>query len=113
MGRLLQVRVSASTFKPADVERAWPALAALAWPQPRAPEAAHGVLELPSDLFEALSHGDWPESRKEALRAGIAKAQQLKGKIEAALADWKARDADTLSYQLEDALDELERAAAE
>jgi len=111
MGRLLQIRVLAQSPRPEDVESNWPTLAQLAWPLPRAPEAVHGVMELPGDLFEHLSHGDWPEERKEALRAGISKAMALKAKLEAALADWKPRDADALSYQLEDTLDELEKAA--
>ena len=38
MGKLLQIRVSAWTYREEDVVRAWPALTALAWPRPQYPD---------------------------------------------------------------------------
>lgn len=112
MGKLLQIRVLAQSARADEVERAYPALCKLAWPQPRVAGAAHGVMELPSDLLEQLHHGDWSAEAKEALRGGVTRAAMLKAKLEASLADWKPRDADSMSYELEDTLDELEKAAA-
>ena len=113
MGRLLQIRVSAETFKPEEVEAAYPTLAKLAWTEPRPQGVTRGMLELPEALFENLSLGDWPEATEEALRAGISKAQGIRRKLEAALADWQPKDADRLSYELEDTLAELEKIAAD
>lgn len=50
MGKLLQIRVSAWTYREEDVVRAWPALAALAWPRPQYPGEKRGVLELVTAL---------------------------------------------------------------
>ena len=45
MGKLLQIRVSAWTYREEDVVRAWPALTALAWPRPQYPDEKRGVLD--------------------------------------------------------------------
>lgn len=44
------------------------------------------------------------------LGTGIREAARLKQELEAALADWQPREANVLSDQLEDVLDNLERA---
>ena len=48
MGRTLQIRVSASTFDPAEVEKRWPRLSALAF----SPVTVK-IEALPPDLFAA------------------------------------------------------------
>ncbi len=113
MGEVLQVRVMAQTYKPESVERRWPVLSKLAWPAPSPAWPHKGVMELPEALFEQLSLGEWPKERQEALRGHISRLLGIRGKLSTALADWKPQEADTLSYQLEDALDELEKLAGE
>lgn len=113
MGKLLQIRVMAQTVRDDDVEQAYPTLAKLAWSEPRPTGVPRGVLELPEALFEHLSMGDWPEDLQSALRPGVSETMGLRGKLNSALADWQPQEADTLSYQLEDALETLERKAKE
>ena len=55
MGKLLQIRVSAWTYREEDVVRAWPALTALAWPRPQYPDEKRGVLELVTALENGRS----------------------------------------------------------
>ena len=64
MGKLLQIRVSAWTYREEDVVRAWPALTALAWPRPQYPDEKRGVLELVTALENGLSFEDWPPSKR-------------------------------------------------
>ena len=71
MGNLLQIRVSAWTYREEDVVRAWPALTALAWPRPQYPDEKRGVLELVTALENGLSFEDWPQAVAEGLREGI------------------------------------------
>ena len=48
------------------------------------------------------------------MKPGFAEAKACVRKLEAALADWDpTKTADTLSYELEDALNKLEKAAAQ
>ena len=56
MGKLLQIRVSAWTYREEDVVRAWPALTALAWPRPQYPDEKRGVLELVTALEIGRAH---------------------------------------------------------
>ena len=62
MGKLLQIRVSAWTYREEDVVRAWPALTALAWPRPQYPDEKRGVLELVTALENGLR--ETPPSRQ-------------------------------------------------
>jgi hypothetical protein len=110
VGRLLQVRVSASTFKPEDVARAWPKLFAAAWPHGVVEGGATGVLELVDGLADSLRFGEMPEQLKKELEPGITRASALKRQLEAALAEWNARRANELSEALEQILDETEKA---
>ncbi|EMG38109.1 hypothetical protein PCS_01071 [Desulfocurvibacter africanus PCS] len=113
MGEVLQVRVMAQTYKPESVERRWPTLSKLAWPAPSPAWPHKGVMELPEALFEQISLGEWPKDRQEILRGPVSGLLGIRGKLSSALADWKPQEADALSYQLEEALDELEKRAAE
>lgn len=78
MGKLLQIRVSAWTYREEDVVRAWPALTALAWPRPQYPDEKRGVLELVTALENGLSFEDWPQAVAEGLREGIGRAAAVK-----------------------------------
>lgn len=115
MGKVLQIRVSASTPYPEDVNRFWPGLFALAWPesQPAAESAgsSRGVLELVQALDDQVRFGIKDKELAAALRKELDRALELKSGIESALGDWKPGEANTLSVQLEDALDSLENIA--
>ncbi len=102
MGQYLQIRVSAETFDPAAVEKAWPRLCALAGGENR-------VLSLAEVLFDKVRFGDVPAELKDRLSPGLEKAAALAERLEAALADRDPQTADALSYELEDRLAELEK----
>jgi len=113
MGRVLQVRVSAATFDPVEVERRWPRLSALAFSPvavkiPALPPETRGVLELVAHLADRLEIGLLPDEALRELPEGITKAAAAKARLEAALAEWNARAANTATDEIEDALDELE-----
>lgn len=109
MGKLLQVRVSASTLDPGKVESSWPILSHLAYPPGHdyAP-AKRGVLELIDTLRARLTAGDVPQGVADKLKAGLGQAEQLARQLEDALASWQAEKAQQLTDKIEDALDELE-----
>jgi len=110
MGKFLQIRVSAETFDPSEVEKAYPNLCKLAWPPQGAPEnGAAGVLELVDALWDQVRFGDAPDALKEKLKPGAEKLAQTKELLENALADRDPRAADALSYRIEDALKELDK----
>ena len=99
MGKLLQIRVSAWTYREEDVVRAWPALTALAWPRPQYPDEKRGVLELVTALENGLSFEDWPQ------------AVAVKKDLEEALFQWEPRKANELSETLEEELATLNERA--
>ena len=110
MGRVLQIRVSASTFDEREVEDRWPGLCRLAFAE--LPEgAARGVLELVEHLADRQRIGLLPDDAAEALGEKARRAAALKSELEEALADWDARKANGLSERLEDLLDDLEKSA--
>ena len=86
MGKLLQIRVSAWTYREEDVVRAWPALTALAWPRPQYPD-------------------------EKRLREGIGRAAAVKKDLEEALFQWEPRKANELSETLEEELATLNERA--
>ena len=96
MGKVLQIRVGVVTWNEDLLEELWPKLAELAFSVPIRHEK-RGVLE----MVRALDEGLGP---------GIRKAARLKQNLEKALADWRPREANVLSDQLEDVLDQLEQA---
>ena len=116
MGRTLQIRVSASTFDPAEVERRWPRLSALAF-SPVAvkiaalPPETRGVLELVEHLADRLVIAVLPAEAQRELAQGIKMAAQAREQLAALLADWKAQEANAATDRIEDALDELEAQA--
>ena len=116
MGRTLQIRVSATTFDPAEVERRWPRLSALAFSPvavkiPALPQETRGVQELVTHLADRLEIGMLPVEAASVLAGGIKKAAAARARLEAELADWNAKAANTATDQIEDALDELESLA--
>lgn len=108
MGKILQIRVSAWTYREEDVFETWPDLSELAWPRPPYPGEKRGVLELVTALENGLAFENWPKSRVSGLKDGIAQVVNVKARLEDALANWEPREANFLSDQLEDALDRLE-----
>ncbi len=111
MGRLLQVRVSVSTYRPEDVEKAWPNLCALAWPTlaPDEELTGRGVLELVGTLENKIRFGVDDQALKDSLSPGMQSAVDLKTRLEQHLADWQPSEANTLTTELESTLDELNR----
>lgn len=108
MGKALQIRVSAVTWDEGLVEKLWPQLSDLAFSVPIKHEK-HGVLEMVRALHEGLTFMKWSEKRRNTMGPLIQKANTIKMQLEEALADWKAREANGYSDQLEAVLDELER----
>ena len=129
MGRILQVRVLAYTYRAEDVVKAWPKLAALAFGFEYVQEARKGGLELEGtsqkgvlDIIRALNDGlmfdAWAvephQDMKEgiaALEPGVKNAMRLIDELESFLADWRASEANQVTVKIEDALDALERQA--
>lgn len=116
MGRTLQVRVSATTFDPAEVGRRWPRLTGLAFSPvavkiPALPEERRGVLELVEHLADRLEIGMLPDEASAELADGIRRASAAREQLAAHLADWNPREANLDTDRIEDALDELEKQA--
>ncbi|GAB6176256.1 hypothetical protein JCM16814_11470 [Desulfobaculum senezii] len=115
MGKILQIRVSASTPYPDDVKRAWPRLFAIAWPETDAPVTAGGgqpgVVELVTALDDQVRFGLKDKELKATLREGLDTALGLVANLDAALGDWNPGEANAISVRLEDALDALEEKA--
>lgn len=110
MGKYLQIRVSAGTFDPADVEKNYPRLCRVAWEDNGRPTFGEpGVFNLVERLEEVVRFGDLDPTVKGLLRDGVQRAFESKMELEAALADWDPRRADKISYELEDRLLELEK----
>ncbi|MDR0816300.1 MAG: hypothetical protein LBN28_02750 [Desulfovibrio sp.] len=108
MGKALQIRVSAVTWNKDLMEEMWPKLSELAFSVPIKHEG-HGVLEMVRALNEGLVFMQWSRARKKAMGEGIRRAAGLKKALEEALANWQPREANALSDQLEDTLDQLEK----
>ena len=115
MGRYLQVRVSASTWKPEELEKAWPRLTALAWPH-EAPVVAEpggaprGVLELVDRLRDMAQFGDLPDEAAPVVAERLPALVEARDALGRALADWKPSEANDLSVTLEEGLAALDKA---
>jgi len=109
MGKLLQVRVSASTVDPGKVDDAWPILSHLAYPPGHdyAP-AKRGVLELIETLRARVSAGEVSPGVALRIDPGLGKAEALSRELAEALAAWQAEKAQMLTEKIEDALSDLE-----
>lgn len=108
MGKILQIRVSATTFDPDQVKKRWPNLFKMAWGE-ESPGPNRGVLELAATLADRKRLGMLSDAA--SMAQDIDKAEALGESLEAALGDWQAAKANEISDRLEDQLDELEKAA--
>lgn len=108
MGKVLQIRVSAWTFSEDEVKSTWPALWKLVWGEGGDAIPKKGVLELAQAVFDAVRAGLIPPEQAEPLRDKAEEAEELRLKIEAALAARDPKGADGLTYDLEDSLAALE-----
>jgi len=111
MGRILQIRVSATTFDEKAVEKAWPVLNKLVWEKGEFMNPSRGVMELAHAAFTAVDAGLLPSQQAGALEKDARRAEEIRRSLEQALGDWDAKMADRLAYELEDVLDELEQTA--
>jgi len=107
MGKILQIRVSAWTYDEAEVEAAWPRLAELAFSVPLK-HHKRGVLEMVAALDDGFRFMDWPAALKDSIALDLRRVVAIKDQLEGALADWEPRRANSLSNELEDALDAIE-----
>lgn len=107
MGKYLQIRVKAETFRPEDLPEAWPFLCRAVWGE-NAKHKPKGLLELVQDLSDRWQFGDWNKEAKKELEPGIKEAVRLRDQLDTALGDWKPTEANKLSDALEDALASLE-----
>jgi hypothetical protein len=114
MGKILQIRVLATTYRPNDVLEQWPRLCALAWPrEDELPETRLGVLQLIDALSDQQQFGEWGSELQDKLKTPLQDILILKSSLQTALSNWNAQKANELSFNLEDALDELEQDAPE
>ena len=119
MGRNLFIRVSAVTYSEEAVRKSWPRLCGLVWPEdgPGAPSAyvqalmgmpGKGVMELAHALAEGQALADEPI--KTQLAPFAAKLASLLRDMETALGDRNAQAAHALANNVEDTLDDAEKA---
>lgn len=111
MGRTLQIRVSAWTFDPAEVEKRWPRLVALGFSPPTLLHQERGVLELTDNLVDRHDIGVLPKDAQTALAEPIKRLGAARERLTAALAEWNARAANTATDDIEEALDDAEQEA--
>ncbi|WP_419787664.1 hypothetical protein [Pseudodesulfovibrio sp.] len=111
MGTVLQVRVMAETYSEDEVKKAWPALWDLVWEDGGDAIPKKGVLELVQAVYNAVRAGLVSSDKADALSDGAEAAEDLRFKLQDALAARNPQEADRLSYAIEDALDELEDTA--
>ncbi|WP_462325797.1 formin-like protein 18 [Desulfoplanes sp.] len=115
MGRILQIRVMAYTYDEKDMEHEWPELTSLGFPPSSSPSVISprkGVLELVDSLADQIRFGMLETSIETVLAKGINEATSVKKDLEQALADWNPQKANTLSDNLEEILEELEKSAS-
>ena len=111
MGKLLQIRVQASTYSEDDVSRAWPRLFELAFSSqaPVPSSGMRGVMELVARLDDIRRFSDGlPNEVKAILDKNLPPVLEIRDELESSLADWKAARANTLSDDLEKAIADLE-----
>lgn len=111
MGRTLQVRVSAWTFDPAEVEKRWPRLVALGFSPPVLLNQERGVLELTDNLVDRHGIGVLPEDAQKVLTEPVKRLAEARERLTNALAEWNPRAANTATDDIETALDDAEQEA--
>lgn len=110
MGKILQIRVSASTYDVSQVGKRWPKLAAHAWGVD-VDKQEHGLLELVETIEDKTRLGLLSFKPQGDFHGALQAAVGLRDRLEEALAEWRASEANSLSDALEDAIDDLEKAA--
>jgi hypothetical protein len=112
MGQVLQIRVIAQTYRVEDVESRWPGLFALAFgPTTPVPYDQRGVLALVESISQVIEFATLGKALAETLAPALPPVAAARQRLETALADWKAGEANKASLDLEDALDALEKLA--
>ena len=130
MGRILSIRLSATTYKEEDVAKTWPKLCSLAWPglgtlrpgewtrtnesamlgsSVAAVSRAFGVRELVDSLLEQGRFGNWKHETAKSLEALLPKLEKSMDALDTALGDWQPGAANTASDAVEDTLDIMEK----
>ncbi len=124
MGRILFIRVSAATYDERAVQKVWPKLCALVWPDVFAGGAGspadsvrkvmgspvRGVLELVDTLVEHLRFGDLTNDQKSALAPFADTLASQRERLDVALGNRDVSAAHALTNSIEDALDDAEKA---
>ncbi len=111
MGNLLVVRVSSTTFDESDVKKRYPLLFNLAWPENDSHIPASqrfGIIELIITLQEALEYALWKDETKHLLQDFIDEISSLQKIFQKHILSWEPKEANTLSFQIEEKLDLLE-----
>jgi hypothetical protein len=112
MGQVLQIRVIAQTYRVEDVENRWPGLFGLAFgPTTPVPYDQRGVMPLVENVRQVVEFATLGKALSEKLAPGLPPVVAAFTRIETALADWKAGEAEKASNDLETALDALEKLA--
>ncbi|WP_456325558.1 hypothetical protein [Desulfonauticus submarinus] len=113
MGRVLQIRVIAYTFNLKEVNQNWPTLYKIATDDAYN-KKEFGLLELIQKVKEkVLFSEDLNSKLKNTLTPYIDKLNILCTQLEDALSNWKPKNANEISYQIEDVLDNAEEAVKE
>ena len=110
MGKVLQVRVWASTYSEDDVKGEWPRLFELAFPEDKQLYVAKaGVLEMIDTLVDACRFADWSDGLKDYAKEPLDAIMKLRKELDEALSDWNPQLANVLTNKIEDALSDLEK----
>ncbi|MFP4167837.1 MAG: hypothetical protein ACLFSY_03190 [Desulfonatronovibrionaceae bacterium] len=110
MGRVLQIRVMAYTYDQNEVRKRWPGLSWLAFgKKDETREQKQGVLELVHVLEDKYRFAeDIDEEIKKEMSSPVEELKSGLLKLDTFLADRRPREADQVTYALEDTLDSLE-----
>ncbi|OBQ51565.1 hypothetical protein [Halodesulfovibrio spirochaetisodalis] len=110
MGKVLQVRVWASTYSEDEVRQEWPRLYELAFPKEQQLYVAKtGVIEMIETLVDACRFADWSDELKDYAKKPLDVLFVLCKELEAALSEWNPQKANQLTDKIEDALSDLEK----
>lgn len=107
MGRVLQIRVMAYTYDPGELERQWPRLYKLAFPTTG--ESEHDMREMIGSLADQVRFGALDSRQKSLLVPEVEQVEGVLARMDYALGEWDPREANKISEELEEALDQMER----
>lgn len=120
MGKLLFIRVCAATYDEDEVEKTWPRLYRLAWPEKsdivekKVEEAfgssRKGVLELAERAVDILKYGKGEETKLQSVPPLAEELQKALRGLEDALGDRDIQQANKFTINIEQSLDALENA---